>query len=892
MARAMTVGVRIKRCGQNTGIVGLALALMFLALGAAAARPAGSGDFVIRFDHWSDSDERDYSEFIQAIGDSGCTTTDACLHGPWNPFRASDPDNVRFYSDCAQLPYVLRAYFAWKRSLPFSFERGVAARGGATDTRYSRDGNIVTARTDVLTGSIGGYALLNTVVGAISSASFRIHPDIDGPVSPDFYSVALEAKSIRPGTVIYDPNGHVAVVTRVESDGRIQFIDAHPDNTIAHEFYDLRFVRAAPGQGAGFKNWRPERLIGYRTGPDGELLGGRIELARNAEIPDFSDEQYYGNADRPSDDSWSSGTFELSGETLDYYDFVRAKLAGGKLEFDPVKEIAEMVDSNCNDLHYRTQAVDIAIAAGIENRPEPARLPPNIYGTSGDWETYSTPSRDARLKTAFKELRDKAERFVDMYERGDNRHLLYSGNDIVGEMLAAYDLGAQKCSVSYTRTNGQQVTLSYEDARERLFHMSFDPYQCIELRWGAADPAELSSCRDGPIKRAWYDAEQNLRNQIDRTYDARMDFSLDELGTPGPGKGVPTPPDTDARAYLVSMQGKVAAHAAIAQATTPVMEPSPEAQQQQQTHALAAWRAEREEKFAQWRQAACGQLADASADPVAIAQAGAQSCRVEAPDSAPRATGEIWDAPEAPRMMVLPEGAFEMGSPPDEPGRNRAESPQHHVKIPYSIAVSANLITFNEWDACVADGGCNGYVPSDAHWGRGRQPVVNVNWSDAQAYARWLSGKTGHTYRLPTEAEWEYAARAGTTTPFYFGDTISTDQANYDPVDFPTGYSAPGHYRGAPTPVGSFPANAFGLRDMSGNVWEWVQDCWNESYAAPRLPTDGEAWLSGDCERRVVRGGAFNNSPAYARSAFRFWEVAGLRSALIGFRVARTVDGE
>lgn len=868
-------------------ILGLvsALAIFVLAGSAATAHPAGSGDYVIRFDHWSDADEHDYSEFIQAIGDSGCTTTDECLHGPWNPFRASDPDTVRFYSDCAQFPYVLRAYFAWKRGLPFSFERDVVARGGATDTRYSRDGNIVTGRTDVLTGSMGGYALLNTVEGAISSASFRIHPDIDGPVPPDFYSVALQAKSIRPGTVIYDPNGHVAVVTRVESDGRIQFIDGHPDNTITHEFYDLRFVRSQPGQGAGFKNWRPERLVGYRTGANGELLGGHIELARNAEIPDFSDEQYYGNGVRPSDDNWSSGTFVLNGETMDYYDYVRAKVAGGKLEFDPVKEVAEMVDSNCNDLHYRAQAVDIAIAAGIENRPEPARLPPNIYGTSGDWETYSTPSRDARLKTAFKELRDKAERFVAMYERGDTKHLLYSGNDIVGDMLAAYDREAQKCTVGYTRTNGQQVTLSYEDARQRLFRISFDPYQCIELRWGATDAGELSSCQDGSVKRAWYNAEQNLRNQIDRTYDARMDFSLDELQTPGPGKGVPTPPDTDARAYLVSMQGKVAAHVVATQSAAPVTQLSPEAQQQRQAQALAAWAEARQEKFRQWRQADCDQLADASNDPVAVVPAG--TCRVQPSATAPGAVGEIWDAPEAPFMMVLPSGSFEMGSPPDEAGRRQNEGPQHHVDFGYSIAVSRNLITFDEWDACVAEGGCNSYSPSDAHWGRGRQPVVNVNWSDALAYTRWLSAKTGHVYRLLTEAEWEYAARAGTTTPYYFGDTISTEQANYDPVDFPESYSAPGPYRAMPTPVGSYPTNAFGLHDMSGNVWEWVQDCWNESYAARGLPVHGQAWLSGDCERRVVRGGAFNNSPAYARSAFRFWEVATLRSALIGFRVAR-----
>jgi len=868
----------------------LALAVLLACLAPAQtpaeARPSASGQYVIRYDHWSDADERDYSEFIQAIGDSGCTTTDACLHGPWNPFHASDQDNVRFYSDCAQLPYVLRAYFAWKRGLPFSFESGVVARGGATDTRYSREGNSVTARTDVLTGSIGGYALLNKVVGAISSASFRIHPDIDGPVPPDFYSVAVQAKSIRPGTVIYDPNGHVAVVTRVETDGRIEFIDAHPDNTITHEYYDLRFVRSEPGQGAGFKNWRPLRLVGYRTGPDGELLGGHIALARNAEIPDFSDEQYYGNGPHPSDENWSSGTFTLNGETLDYYDYVRAKLAGGKLEFDPVKEVTQMVDSNCNDLHYRAQAVDIAIAAGIENRPEPARLPPNIYGTSGDWETYSTPSRDARLKTAFKELRDKIERFVGMYEQGDTKHLLYSGGDIVGDMLAAYDRGAQKCSVSYTRTDGQQVALSYEDARRRLFQISFDPYQCIELRWGATDAAELSSCRDGQIKRAWYDAEQNLRNQIDRTYDARMDFSLDELRTPGPGKGAPTPPDTDARAYLVSLEGKVVAHPMIAQAAQQAATPDPATREQQRAEALAAWRAQRAQQFERWQQA-CGELAEAATDSAAVDQGGTNSCRVGAPETGPRAIGEIWDAPETPRMMVLPAGEFEMGSPADEPGHKRNESPQHHVSIPYAYAVSRNLVTFNEWDACVAGGGCNAYTPSDAHWGRGQLPVVNVNWNDALAYTRWLSARTGHTYRLLTEAEWEYAARGGTPTPFYFGDTISTEQANYDPVDFPASYSAPGQYRGSPTPVGSFPPNPFGLYDMSGNVWEWVQDCWNESYAGPHLPTQGQAWLSGDCERRVVRGGAFNNSPAYARSAFRFWEAATLRSALIGLRVAR-----
>ena len=181
-------------------------------------------------------------------------------------------------------------------------------------------------------------------------------------------------------------------------------------------------------------------------------------------------------------------------------------------------------------------------------RLQPDRLPPNIYGTDGDWETYSTPSRDARLKTAFKNLRDTAQRFVDLWEARDFS-LAYRGTDLAKDLLAAYDNRASNCSPSYVRSDGSQITMSYEEARRRLFRLSFDPYQCAELRWGAQGN-ELATCRDGPTKRAWYGAEQRLRNQIDRTYEAQMDFSLSDLQA-GAG-GAPSPPDTDARAFLVA----------------------------------------------------------------------------------------------------------------------------------------------------------------------------------------------------------------------------------------------------------------------------------------------------------------------------------------------------
>ena len=209
-----------------------------------------------------------------------------------------------------------------------------------------------------------------------------------------------------------------------------------------------------------------------------------------------------------------------------------------------------MVVSNCTDLGYRADAVTVSLQAGLQNQPEPERLPPNIYGTEGDWETFSTPSRDARLKTAFSEVRDNAERFLALWRTRDPR-LVYAGGDLAGDMARVHARAAMACSIGYVRSDGTWVSLGYEEARRRLFRLSFDPYQCVERRWGASG-AELASCREGARKRRWYDAQQRLRNQIDRTYEARMIFTLEELEA-GRG-GVATAPDTNTSAFLNAQQ--------------------------------------------------------------------------------------------------------------------------------------------------------------------------------------------------------------------------------------------------------------------------------------------------------------------------------------------------
>ena len=506
--------------------------------------------FVVRHDRWTAADERDYSRFVEEIGESGCNTVDSCLHSTRNPFHGTDPPGVYFASDCADLAYNLRFYFAWKRGLPFSYVSQVRMLRGGRDFRYDFNGNAVVERTTVPSGTLSGYEIWDEIRDNVSSATFRIPPTLEDPQDPDLYSPAIDAKSIRPGTVIYDPNGHVATVYKVESDGRIRYMDAHPDSSLTHGFYDLRFVRAYPGMGAGFKNWRPLKLVGARQRADGTYAGGRAIPAANDEIADFSTEQFYGNGKKPDEDrDWREGSFTLNGQLLDWYDYVRAKLAGGKLQFDPLREVSDMIDSNCADLHDRVDAVALAAKAGLILQPEPVRLPDNIYGTDGDWEVYSTPSRDARLKTAFKELRDAVERYVTMWRAHDPR-LLYKGNDLIADLLALYDRKAAQCSIAYTRSDGTSFSLGYEQVRKRLFALSFDPYQCIERRWGATDPAEFAPCPDNTLKAAWYEAEQDLRNQIDRTYDVEMGYTLDELHQPGTGKGVPMPPDIDVRGYL------------------------------------------------------------------------------------------------------------------------------------------------------------------------------------------------------------------------------------------------------------------------------------------------------------------------------------------------------
>jgi formylglycine-generating enzyme required for sulfatase activity len=291
----------------------------------------------------------------------------------------------------------------------------------------------------------------------------------------------------------------------------------------------------------------------------------------------------------------------------------------------------------------------------------------------------------------------------------------------------------------------------------------------------------------------------------------------------------------------------------------------------------------------------------------------------EAPRAAQKPGTVFQDCAECPRMVVIPVGEFVMGSPASEPGRGTDEGPQRQVAIAQAYALGRGEVTVAEFRRFVEESGykteaerdaraqgCSGFIyeagsqpvtswrnpglaQADSH------PVLCVSWNDARAYAQWLSKKTGKRYRLPTEAEWEFAARAGSASARYWGEDPGqackyanvADQSRIQTWGFGQKHECTdGHYFTAP--LAGYAPNRFGLYDMLGNVWEWTEDCWNAGYAG--APSDGSAWLAGDCAQRVSRGGSWSTVPRFARSASRHKNTADHRDNLTGFRLARTLD--
>ncbi|HXM00059.1 MAG TPA: hypothetical protein VN932_09020, partial [Rhizomicrobium sp.] len=533
----------------------LAAVVLGLVLAAAVAAPAAAAPWRVTKDHWSDADEKGFGQFVQALGETNCSSSESCLRNPANPYRGTDQHFVDVDVDCAKLPYLLRAYYAWKNGLPMSFVNGVSGEGG--DLRYTKTANRATSRHDMIDRGAGIDAP-HEIVGMLEtvfSGTYRTDAGEKGGVLSDFYSPALAPGSIHPGTIVYDVNGHVGIVYKVDEDGRAYYMDAHPDFSISRSVYGAQFGHSPARLGGGFKNWRPFRLVGAHRDGAGHLIGGHMAYAENSQIADYSLVQYTGTEPNAGGDV-AKARYKYNGQDLGFYEYARVAISGGKMDFNPIYELKVTMQTLCNDLGDRAQFVDQAVAEGFPNKPHPERLPDNIYGSSNvDWETYSTPSRDARIKAAFAQFYQDMSEMIALYVKRDPR-IVYDGNFLKQDLEQVYDKQSKACTITYLSSDKHPVPMTFDDMAHRLFKMSFDPYDCIEYRWGA-EGNEAQPCTDGDEKKKWYEAEQRLRNNPDRTYDITMNFTIDELEKHAKGTGIDQPPPIDVKSLIDGMGEQV-----------------------------------------------------------------------------------------------------------------------------------------------------------------------------------------------------------------------------------------------------------------------------------------------------------------------------------------------
>jgi len=508
---------------------------------------------------WTKSYEKSYEEFVASLGKAKqagvCHTTSACIKSPIaNPqFYNLNPSSLMdVFSDCADLPYILRAYFSWMNDLPFTYpveltqaplksaeaeilmkqlndlyaqldragmiKRQVIKRqikelrkkifgGSGSDIRYNSGGNKIVGKQYIKNGDNINTVLVD-VANAISTATFRTDAANNTTTNNfrDTYPVAVTKTAIKPGTVLYDPNGHIAVVYSVTKNGKVHLIDAHPDNSLTAITYGEKFSQTNVEIGGGFSNWRP---FNVET--------GSVQATPNEELPDYSLEQF--ERKKP---------FEYNNVQMSFHEYVRNKLSDGALIYYPVIELTELMEEICHDVKEREMAVNASLAAGIQNQNHPDVLPSNIYGTDGDWESYSSPSRDARLKASIREGRQLMQKIINGHRDGD-KNVQYDGSDLLADLQKTYEAMASKCTIDVKKTNGGVQTLTLNTILTNIFKLSFDPYHCVELRWGLTDAESLKSCNQSKDKIDWYNAEKGLRNVIDRDYSVKMDYSLKEL---------------------------------------------------------------------------------------------------------------------------------------------------------------------------------------------------------------------------------------------------------------------------------------------------------------------------------------------------------------------------
>lgn len=378
---------------------------------------------------WTKADEKGFGEFLRVIAESGCTTTVSCMQSAANLYRDSDPPSFRFHADCAKWAYMLRAYYASKNGLPFSYVSHIAGDGG--DLRFSKTSNRALERHDVVDRGSGiePVSELQHLHDQVSSATYRMDPAAHIPVLQDFYSPKIQPGSIRPGTAIYDINGHVMIIYSITADGSVLYMDAHPDETVTRGAYGAHIPQSSTWLGGGFKNFRPLNLVGATLHPDGTYTGGHVVLAANDAIADFSLEQYLGNVSNAKGEGPDT-QFRFGNVSLNLYEYVRASMSNGGFAFNPVYELKVTMGSLCRTARE------------------------------------GTPEAEARLKNDFSTLYADLSKTVAAWEQRDLRVVYhgYSLKKTLNETLAAEE---HACVVANPVGGGRASEVSLDQFARR-----------------------------------------------------------------------------------------------------------------------------------------------------------------------------------------------------------------------------------------------------------------------------------------------------------------------------------------------------------------------------------------------------------------------------------------
>ena len=495
-------------------------------------------------DSWSQADEQGYSAFVKKLGYGKCNNLDKCLSSESINSLISEEDmkNI-YYSDCADLPYYVRAYYAYKNQLPFSFVSGtqpvalnpeqqarkdkerenilltqgeegiIKFEKKEADTRYSLNGNIPVSQSNTpnTKGIMRDFSRVKLVINdAVSTGTYRM-------LQGDFYSPKITPEEIRPGTAVYGTKGHAALIYDVKPNGDLLVMDAHPGNSITHNgWIEQEFIMDGMKHGGMFKNFRPLKVRPITVDKiTGEIKAGQVIQASDEEISGYSLEQY------------DSNNFVNKGSKISMREWVSLRLSGGNYKLNPVAEMIERTTQLCENYKGRASDVQKAFDFGL-TKQSIEKYPTNIYGADqAEWETHSTPSSDLRRRSDTLSLLEFAKESIHRVNAKDPL-VSYSGTNLKTDLVNAFKSTALACNITYKNSLGTPLTLNLLHMSKRVGLFSFDPYMCPEIRWGASG-AEAVTCTDSATKKEFYKLTQFLRNNNIKDEKAIHGYSIQNL---------------------------------------------------------------------------------------------------------------------------------------------------------------------------------------------------------------------------------------------------------------------------------------------------------------------------------------------------------------------------